>query len=191
MTKFDANSHDEREALLGFLESQRQGLRRAVHGLTDEQAKLAPSASALSLAGLIKHVADVERSWVEILRAEHNPARQSQYFASFQPGEEKLEDLLADYAASAEETAAAFLALADLDHPAPVPAGVPWFPKDIEAWTARWVLVHLIEETARHTGHADIIRETVDGAQAVELTAAVEGWPENGFVKPWRKPAER
>ena len=43
---------------------------------------------------------------------------------------------------------------------------------------------------ARHTGHADIVRETVDGAQAVELVAAVEGWPENGFIKPWRKPAQ-
>ncbi len=70
-----------------------------------------------------------------------------------------------------------------------MPKGVPWYPKDLGAWTVRWVLVHLIEETARHTGHADIVRETVDGAQAVELLAAVEGWPEDGFVKPWRKPA--
>ena len=69
----------------------------------------------------------------------------------------------------------------------PVPQ-VPWFPKDIEAWTVRWVLVHLIEETARHWGHADIVRETVDGAQALELLAAVENWPEEGGpVKPWRR----
>lgn len=49
-----------------------------------------------------------------------------------------------------------------LDHP--VPRGVPWFPADVEKWSVRWVLLHLIEETARHGGHADIIRESLDGA---------------------------
>jgi hypothetical protein len=49
----------------------------------------------------------------------------------------------------------------------------------------RWVLLHLVEETARHAGHADIIRETVDGATAYPLMAAAEGWPESDFVKPW------
>ena len=45
-----------------------------------------------------------------------------------------------------------------------MPQGVPWFPDDVEAWSVRWVLLHLIEETARHAGHADIVRETIDGA---------------------------
>src|SRR4051794_1227838 len=56
---------DERGALLAFLEAQRGGLRRSVLGLTDEQAARRPSASELSLAGLIKHVAEVEQRWVE------------------------------------------------------------------------------------------------------------------------------
>jgi uncharacterized damage-inducible protein DinB len=185
--KRNANSHDEREALLAFLDAQRSGLRRTVHGLTDEEAGLTPTAGALCLAGLIQHAAVVEANWAGILRRENHPTGPSEHAASFRPGEATLEDLLAGYEKAAEDTDAAFLALADLDQLAPVPPGVPWFPKDIDAWTARWVLVHLIEETARHAGHADIIRESIDGAQSLELLAAVEDWPQDGRVTPWRR----
>jgi hypothetical protein len=71
-----------------------------------------------------------------------------------------------------------------------VPKGVPWYPTDVGAWSIRWVLLHLIEETARHAGHADIIREHVDGATAFPLMAADEKWPESPWMKPW-KPAPR
>ena len=57
-----------------------------------------------------------------------------------------------------------------------MPKGVPWFPRDVEAWSVRWVLLHIIEETARHAGHADIIREALDGATMYALMAAAEGW---------------
>ncbi|HET9173073.1 MAG TPA: DinB family protein [Actinospica sp.] len=187
MTQRNMVGTDEREVLLGFLDAQRAGLRRAVHGLTDEEARLAPSASSLSVAGLIKHAASVEREWTGMIRQEPSETDFAKHAASFQPGEASVADLLKDYELAAEETDAAILAAADLDQPVPIPRGVPWFPKDIEAWNVRWVLVHLIEETARHAGHADIVRESIDGAQAVELRAAVEGWPENGFVKPWRR----
>ena len=53
----------------------------------------------------------------------------------------------------------------------------PWFPKDLDGWSVRWVLLHLIEEIARHAGHADIIRESLDGATGIELLAGAEGWP--------------
>lgn len=187
--KWDSNSHDEREALLGFLEHQREGLRIATHGLTDEQARTTPSASALSLAALINHAAAVERNWTDILRSAGRPGGPAEHVASFQPGEKTLEELHADYREAADVFDAAVLAVPNLDFLVPVPSGAPWFPKDIEAWTARWILVHLIEETSRHAGHADVIRESIDGAQAVALRAAVEGWPESDFVKPWRKPA--
>jgi hypothetical protein len=65
-----------------------------------------------------------------------------------------------------------------------IPDG-PWMP-DRDACTVRWVLFHIIEEAARHAGHADILRECLDGATAGELMAAVEGWPEQGWIKPWR-----
>ena len=67
----------------------------------------------------------------------------------------------------------------------PVPKGVPWFPDDIEAWSVRWVLLHLIEEIARHAGHADIVRESIDGATMYELMAAAEGWPATDWLQPW------
>jgi len=53
---------------------------------------------------------------------------------------------------------------------------VPWIPAGI-VWTPRYVLLHLIEETARHAGHADIVRESIDGATCWTLMAAAEGWP--------------
>jgi hypothetical protein len=74
---------------------------------------------------------------------------------------------------------------ADLDAPVPVPPA-PWNPTDIDAWSVRWVWFHLIEELARHAGHADIVREGVDGATMYELVAGREGWPETDWLKPWR-----
>ena len=76
-----------------------------------------------------------------------------------------------------DEVAAETEAIVDelgLEHPVPVP-DAPWFPKDVDAWSIRWVLLHLIEETARHGGHADIIRETLDGRTFYELLYAADG----------------
>ena len=70
-----------------------------------------------------------------------------------------------------------------------MPHDVPWFPKDVEHWSVRWVAMHLIEELARHAGHADIIRESIDGATMYELMAGLEGWPETDWIKPWRPAA--
>jgi uncharacterized damage-inducible protein DinB len=67
---------DERGALLDFLDAQRGALRRAVRGLTDEQAAAHPSASAMSLGGLVKHVANCERNWIQgILMGRPDPDR--------------------------------------------------------------------------------------------------------------------
>ncbi len=66
---------------------------------------------------------------------------------------------------------------------------MPWFPDDIDAWTVRWVLLHLIEETARHAGHADMVREAIDGATAFPLMAAAEGWPATPWLQPWQPAA--
>lgn len=74
---------------------------------------------------------------------------------------------------------------ADLDAEVPVPRDIPWFPRDQRAWSVRWVILHVINELARHAGHADIIRETIDGATMYELVAALEGWAIDGWVKPW------
>jgi hypothetical protein len=170
---------DERDALLAFLAQQRDGLRYAVHGLTDEQAAATPSVSALCLGGLVKHVTQVERYWmVELVAQRPLPEQPTQnYEAAFrlEPGE-TLADVLDAYAAVAAETEAIVAAIPDLGQPVPVPKGVPWFPRDVEAWSVRWALLHVIEETARHAGHADVIRESLDGATMYALMAAAEGW---------------
>ncbi len=81
------------------------------------------------------------------------------------------------------------IAALDLDAPVPVPRDAPWFPKDVDAWSVRWVWFHIIEEVARHAGHGDIVRESIDGATMYELLAGREGWPASPWLTPWRPPA--
>jgi hypothetical protein len=173
---------DERQLLLAYVAQQRDGVRYAAHGLTDEQARLAPTASPLTVGGLVKHAAQMERSWIDTaLQRESAPV---DYDAGFRLGDgESLADALADLEAAGRETETAFARLG-LDDPVPVPRGVPWFPDDVEAWSVRWVLLHLVEELARHAGHADIIRESIDGATMYQLMAAAEGWPATEWMEP-------
>ena len=181
---------DEREGLLGYLAQQRYVLRLAAFGLTDEQARATPSASALSVGGLIKHVATVERSWTDTVLQRFS-ASVDDYESNFRLApDETLAGVLDLYDEVANETAAVIAGIPDLGQPVPVPPGVPWFPEDVEAWSVRWVLLHLITETARHAGHADIVRESVDGATAFPLMAAAEGWPARPWLKPWQPPAK-
>lgn len=176
---------DERQQLLAYLAQQRDGIRFATFGLTEEQARLTPTAASLSIGGLVKHVATMERSWMDtVLQRER--AEAVDYEAGFRLGlDETLAGALDDMQAAAAETEAIVADLDGLDHPVPVPQGVPWFPDDIEAWSLRWVLLHLIEEVARHAGHADIIRESIDGATMYELMAGAEGWPATEWLQPW------
>ena len=64
---------DERELLLAYLAQQRDGIRYAAHGLTEAQARLTPAASALSIGGLIKHVATMERGWIDLVLQRQHP----------------------------------------------------------------------------------------------------------------------
>lgn len=183
----------EADGLLAFLAQQREAVRIACFGLTDEQARLTPIPSALSAGGLVKHLAYGERGWAGRLerRTLEDDADQesalTEYFGSFRLGaDETLSGALADYAAAAVGTDRIAGSIEDLGRPVPLPAA-PWFPA--EGCTVRWILLHLIEETARHAGHADLIREAVDGAQNGPLMAAVEGWPEDGWVAPWSPPS--
>ena len=180
---------DEREGLLAFLEQQRLVLRVAAYGLTDEQAALAPSVSALNIGGLIRHVALTERHWIDMVQQKAGGGDEDEYADAFAFGAgDTLASVFAFYDGVAAETAAVIAGIDDLGQPVPVPKGVPWFPADVEAWSVRWVLLHVIEETARHAGHADIVRESIDGATGFELLAAAENWPATPWLKPW-KPA--
>lgn len=189
---------DEKTALLAFLAQQRQNLRTVAYGLTEEQARLTPATSALSIGALIKHVTTCEASWMNrIAAAPQPPAADAIPFAEAVASYENqytmtstdtLEGLLAALDAQEVETTR-IMQTAELDTPVPVPRNAPWFPRDIDAWSVRWVLGHLIEEIARHCGHADIIRESLDGATWFELVAALDGWPETPWLTPWTPPA--
>lgn len=183
---------NEREALLAYLAHQRHLVTTAAYGLTEEQARMTPTASSLSVGGLVKHLTRVERNWTDIvLQRPYLPLEQTiqEHVNSFRLSPtETLDGVLRVYAIAAEDTDEVIAGIADLGQLVPVPRDVPWFPRDVEAWSVRWVLLHLIEETARHLGHADIIRESIDGATAIPLLAAREGWAETPWVKPWRAP---
>ncbi|MUL81509.1 MULTISPECIES: DinB family protein [unclassified Mycolicibacterium] len=198
MQGMPAPAADERQTLIEFLTFQQNAFFAVAHGLTDEQARATPSVSALSIGGLVKHATGVQKSWAA--RAEHAPQfpppdprsveeQMAEYGDQYvMRDDESLADLLAALKAQNAETLRV-LAERDLDTAVPVPQDVPWFPKDIEHWSVRWVAMHLIGELSRHAGHADIIRESIDRATMYELMAAEEQWPETDWIKRWR-PAE-
>ncbi|MFJ8312352.1 MULTISPECIES: DinB family protein [unclassified Streptomyces] len=163
---------DERGALLAFVEAQRGGLRRALIGLTEEQAASRPSASELSLSGLVKHVAECELNWLRMAQQRPNEKQrdQSNWHESFRlSGDETTEGVLAFWDEVARETEEFIRKVPSLDDTFPLP-DMPWFPKEGRV-SMRWLMLHLVEEFARHAGHADVIRESLDGRTAFELVA--------------------
>ncbi|WP_433147726.1 DinB family protein [Actinomadura nitritigenes] len=165
----------ERADLLALLAKARHFLRFPARGLTDEQAGLRTTASELCLGGLIKHVTSCERGWVDFILEGPSamPDFSAMTEADFQrradefrmlPGE-TLEGVLADYEKVARRTDELVVSLPDLDASQPLPKA-PWFQADTH-WSARLVLMHIAAETLQHAGHADIIREALDGAKSM------------------------
>jgi hypothetical protein len=189
---------DERDSLIAYLDQQRDAFASVAFGLTEEQIRVAPTAGTLTIGGLIKHVTTCERGWTERMAAAPGlptPPEQSLEEQAAAWGDDfrvtdddTLESLLAALAAQGEVTREV-LRRADLAAAVPVPRDAPWFPHDVEAWSVRWVAMHIVEELARHAGHADIVRESIDGATMYELVAGREGWPETDWLKPWRSAA--
>jgi hypothetical protein len=161
---------DEKSDLLSILAKHRYLFRFTVQGMTDEQARLTPTASELSLGGLIKHVAFTESGWVDFLVSGASamvatPESYEKHANSFRLLEgETLEGALAEYERVAARTEAVVRDLPSLDEAHDLP-DAPWFTE--KAWSNRRVLVHLVAETAQHAGHADIIRETIDGQKSM------------------------
>ncbi|MFD5518881.1 DinB family protein [Streptomyces sp. NPDC127066] len=167
---------DERGALLAFIEEQRGGIRRSLLGLTEEQAASRPSASELSLSGLLKHVAEVEQGWIARAKGEPPAVKrdESNWHECFVLTEgETVASQLALWEKVAAETEAFLRSVPSLDDTFALPPD-PWFPPEGRV-SIRWVALHLIRETARHAGHADIIRESLDGKTAFELVAMEQG----------------
>jgi uncharacterized damage-inducible protein DinB len=147
---FPTGNDDERELLLSWLGYLRSAVVRNVEGLTEEQAHWTPEGKLISPLGVMNHLTNVEWRWIdggmrgaEVHRSE----------AEFRPGPELTVDAaLAAYRARAEATDAAVRTM-PLSEPCRREPGAD----------LRWVLLHLINETARHAGHADATRELIDG----------------------------
>ncbi|MEU4780363.1 DinB family protein [Micromonospora sp. NPDC023633] len=157
----------ERADLVETLRLHRDFLRRTVAGLTDEQAASRSTVSELCPGGLIKHVTQVERRWMRFAvgGAEAMDSEPVDWVGQFRMHEgESLEGLLADYARVAATTDE-LVGTLDLDATHPLPQA-PWFEPGA-SWSVRRVLLHLVAETSQHAGHADILREAIDGAKTM------------------------
>ena len=152
---------DERALLDGFLEFHRETLLWKCSGLTGEQLASRPlPTSTMSLLGIVRHLTDVERHWFrEVVAREDvrflywgNPDRDSDF------DDLRAEDAEQDFLAFMEELehSRAIQRTAELEAAVGDPA-------DAEQHSYRWVMVHMIEEYARHNGHADLFRQAIDG----------------------------
>ena len=175
MTSRTGNLDGERADILAGLASARHFLRFTARDLTDEQARQRTTASELTLGGLIKHVTATEQGWATFVTdgpsalgnfdamSEADMTRWADGFRLLP--DETLAGVLADYDKVAQRTDELVASLPDLDLAHPLP-NAPWFPPG-ETRSARRVFLHIIAETAQHAGHADIIRESLDGAKSM------------------------
>ena len=171
-TPVPATLSTERQDLLESLRRHRFFLTVPARGLTDEQAGARTTVSELCIGGIIKHVTQGERNWVDFILG--GPEAMMHGKPDWSPEEweagmrmlpgETLEQVLADYDAVARRTDELVTTL-DLDASQPLPVA-PWFEPG-KRWSARRVLLHIIAETAQHAGHADIIRESLDGQKTM------------------------
>jgi hypothetical protein len=156
---------NERDALAGFLDRQRDALIRKVRGVSDADARRAPTASSLTLLGLIKHSAMWEGRWFQGVVAGRPlpdgwPAQESPI---------PDEDFLVDDGDTVEQWVARYEQAAEMSRQivAAMELDDSCARADIIDCNVRCVLLHMIEETARHAGHADLIRETLDGSRGM------------------------
>ncbi|MFG1699138.1 DinB family protein [Nonomuraea sp. NPDC049309] len=165
----------ERADLLAELAQARHFLRYTTRDLTDEQARARTTASELCLGGLIKHVTSMERAWVDFIlngtsamknftdMTEEDFARRAAEFRLLP--DETLAGVLAAYEEVARRTDEVVATLPDLDVSHSLPEA-PWNEPGARR-SARRVILHIIAETTQHAGHADIIRESLDGARTM------------------------
>jgi hypothetical protein len=151
-TKSPRTGAGEKATLLGFLNHLRDAIATKAEGVPEPQVRAAGVPSGTSLLGLVKHLACVERLYFQGEDVDD-------WEATMRPTPDETADgLLADYRDAVRRANEVIEACADLGLPA------PRAPHRKSAPSMRWVLVHMIEETGRHAGHADIVREQIDGS---------------------------
>ncbi|MFD7733111.1 DinB family protein [Kitasatospora phosalacinea] len=165
----------EHADLIAELRAVRHFLRFTARGLDDEQASRRTTVSELTVGGLIKHVTSMERTWAAFIAVgtsalpDFDAMTEADYQARLDefkllPGETLL-GVLTAYEAVARGTDELLAGLDDLGVSHPLPAA-PWFTPGT-SWSARRTVMHIIAETAQHAGHADIIRESLDGQKSM------------------------
>lgn len=163
----------EREELIKMLDNQRELFRITVRGLEDDDARHRTTVSELTLGGLLHHVMHTEQHWTRVI-VERDPNSEfdvSEMDSEYKMGpDQTVAGLLAEWDATAERTAALIRELPNLEDSIPTPTA-PWAPERV--WmTVRYILLHILREIAHHSGHADIIREALDGANTTYQRAS-------------------
>ena len=142
----------ELEELIRALDGARAGVLKKLAGLSEEDARRSTVASGTNLAGLVQHLTFVESLWFEEVVA-GGRARRGARSMTVDPSV-TLTQLRAGYRAACEASNAIIRSIGDPDAPV---------TRSGKQHTLRWAIVSVLEETARHAGHADIIREQIDG----------------------------
>ncbi|MCU4183396.1 DinB family protein [Acidiferrimicrobium sp. IK] len=170
----DTRSADaaERADLAAALRMHRALFLKTMEGVSDRDAARRTTVSELCLGGLVKHVAHVERLWAAFVEegaaamGDPGPETFAAHAASFRMEEgETLAGLIERYEEVSAATAAVLHRVASLDLSHPLPER-PWFEPGA-VWSARQAFLHILAETAQHAGHADILREAIDGAKTM------------------------
>ncbi len=189
---YTPTSHEEIEGIIGYIEQQLDAIRAAAIGLTEDQARLRPCRSALSIGGLLKHATYCMQGAIARLggegtsRAAIDAAAFEAYQSSFALAEDETGiGVLATFDATRIEYVAV-LAAADPSAPT-IEDPAPWFGIfENRPARGRYYLVHQIEELARHAGHADIIREQIDGTAFPAIALSAAGMAASDFFQPFR-----
>jgi uncharacterized damage-inducible protein DinB len=160
----------EHEDLLQLLAEVRKRLLIPVRDISDADAARRTTVSTLTLGGLIRHLATGERLWLQVLRTADGSLPDGMLDTDQYSMSETLSHWLSAYATAAAETDSYVASLPSLDVMVRLPT-TPWSPPEPQFWSARRIVLHLIHETAQHAGHADIIRESLDGANSTAQLA--------------------
>ncbi|MDD7939492.1 DUF664 domain-containing protein [Actinomycetospora lutea] len=182
--------HDEVTGLVHYLDEQLAAIRAAALGLTEEQARETPCRSALSVGGIIKHAAHGMRGALQRLRGTVEQTIDEAAFAAFADSfavreDETVAGTIEEFDRLRTELLATVAATDPAGDATAPPA--PWHGiLDARPIRTRHHLVHLLEEWARHAGHADIIREQIDGVAVPALVMTLAGASANDFFAPYR-----
>ena len=178
----------EKKELLTVLQDQRNMLKITARGLSDADARKQTTVSTLTIGALIKHLAHGEENAARIIteRDENAEFDMSQAMTEYEmTGDETLAGWLTAYDRGAAEFDRVIADAESLDELIPQPTA-PWQPER-EWLSIRAMIIHLIRETAHHCGHADIIREALDGQTTMGAISEGQEWAEQWADADWAK----